>query len=69
MERRVGLRVLMGLAVLVLVEAKPGTSVASAQQPAVATPLVFDGVTVVDVEQSKLVPAQRVVIAGTPSSV
>jgi hypothetical protein len=40
---------------------------ASAQQAATATSassLVFDGVTVVDVEQGKLVPDQRVVIAG-----
>jgi hypothetical protein len=39
---------------------------ASAQQSATATApaLVFDGVTVVDVEQGKLVPAQRVVITG-----
>ncbi len=38
---------------------------ASAQQAATVTPsLVFDGVTVVDVEQGKLIPNQRVVIAG-----
>ena len=29
-----------------------------------ASPLVFDGVSVVDVERGKLLPAQRVVITG-----
>ncbi len=39
--------------------------IANTQQPASATPsVVFDGVTVVDVEEGKLVPNQRVVIAG-----
>jgi hypothetical protein len=38
---------------------------AGAQQPAIAaTSLVFDGVTVVDVEHGKLLPAQQVVISG-----
>ncbi len=36
----------------------------NAQQAPTAALLVFDGVTVVDVEQGKLVPDQRVVIAG-----
>jgi len=36
----------------------------SAQQSAAAPALVFDGVTVVDVEQGKLVPDQRVIIVG-----
>lgn len=36
----------------------------NAQQPATARPLLFDGVTVVDVEHGKLIPAQRVVIVG-----
>lgn len=40
-------------------------AVAGAQQQAAAAPsLVFDGVTIVDVEQGKLIPAQRVVIVG-----
>src|SRR5688572_32813087 len=46
-----------------------GTAPTSAQQsptaPSPTASLVFDGVTVVDVEQGKLVPSQRVVIANT----
>jgi hypothetical protein len=38
--------------------------VAGAQQSSTAAPLVFDGVTVVDVELGKNIPAQRVVILG-----
>jgi hypothetical protein len=38
--------------------------VAGAQQSAATAPLVFDGVTVVDVELGKDLPAQRVVILG-----
>src|SRR5690349_19676456 len=37
---------------------------ASAQQPATPAPLVFDRVTVVDVDSGRLLPAQRVVING-----
>ncbi len=37
---------------------------APAQQPASPSAVMFDGVTVVDVEQGKLLPDQRVVIAG-----
>src|SRR6185369_12167245 len=52
-----------GAAALVLAGALPAG--AGAQQPATAaTSLVFDGVTVVDVERGKLVPDQRVVVAG-----
>jgi hypothetical protein len=52
-----------GSAALVLALAVP--TAASAQQVATAaTSLVFDKVTVVDVEQGKLVPDQRVVITG-----
>ncbi len=36
----------------------------SAQQPATTASLVFDGVTIVDVEYGKLLPSQRVVITG-----
>jgi hypothetical protein len=43
------------------------TASTNTQQPATTAPLVFDGVTVVDVEQGKLLPAQRVVIPGTAS--
>src|SRR6188474_97803 len=51
--------------VIALVLAGAGPAVAAAQQSAPAAPaLVFDGVTVVDVEQGKLLPARRVVIAG-----
>src|SRR6188472_1422952 len=58
-----GASVLRGVAVLVLAGAVPAA--ASAQQPtALRASLVFDGVTVVDVDQGKLVPDQRVVIAG-----
>ncbi len=39
-------------------------AVAHAQQPAAPTPLVFDGVTVIDVQQGRRLPAQRVVIIG-----
>jgi imidazolonepropionase-like amidohydrolase len=52
-----------GVVTLVLAGALPAA--ASAQQATTAAaPLVFNGVTVVDVEQGKLVPNQRVVIAG-----
>jgi hypothetical protein len=60
-----------GVAALTLARAIPseastqGAASANAQQSATATPLVFDGVTVVDVEQGKLLPAQRVVITGS----
>jgi hypothetical protein len=48
-----------------LVLAGAGPVVVHAQQSVTAAPsLVFDGVTVVDVEQGKLVPTQRVVITG-----
>ncbi len=49
-----------GLAALGMSGAVP--AVASAQQP--AKTLVFDEVNVIDVEQGKIVPAQRVVITG-----
>lgn len=50
------------LSALVIVGAIP---VAGAQQTPSATPfLMFDGVTVVDVDQGKLVAGQRVIIAG-----
>ena len=52
-----------GAIVLVLALAVPAA--AGVEQPAVvAKPLMFDGVTVVDVEHGKLVPDQRVVIVG-----
>src|SRR5260221_2206877 len=52
-------------AVIVLVFAGAIPMAANAQQSAVTTTsLVFDGATVVDVEQGKLLPAQRVVITG-----
>src|SRR6186997_387349 len=51
-----------GAAMLALAGATP--TVAGAQRPAVAASLMFDGVTVVDVESGKLVPDQRVVITG-----
>jgi hypothetical protein len=58
----------MGLAMFVLVGMALGfvgeSVVANAQQPAATAPLVFDGVTVVDVEGGKNIPAQRVVILG-----
>ncbi len=58
-----GASVLREGAMLILAGVIP--TVASSQQSAAATtPLVFDGVTVVDVEQGKLLPDQRVVIAG-----
>src|SRR5881394_1466476 len=54
---------LRGVAGLILAGAVP--AVASAQQGTAApTSLVFDGVTVIDVEQGKLVPDQRVVVTG-----
>src|SRR5258706_13606917 len=50
---------------VVLILARTAPIAAGAQQPATAaTSLVFDGVTVVDVKQGKLVPDQRVVITG-----
>lgn len=39
--------------------------VAAGTRPAAAAPLVFDGATVVDVAQGRLLPAQRVVVVGT----
>ena len=39
-------------------------TVANAQQPAATRALVFDGVTVIDVEHGKRLPAQRVVVVG-----
>lgn len=52
------------LVAAIVVGAVPAT--ARAQQPApTAAPLVFDGVTVVDVEHGKLLPKQRVVIVGS----
>jgi hypothetical protein len=41
------------------------SATASAHQRTTAAPLVFDRVTVVDVEAGKLVPDQRVIIVGT----
>jgi hypothetical protein len=58
-----GASLLREAAVLVLAGVIP-VAVSSQQKAALATSLVFDGVTVVDVEQGKLVPDQRVVIAG-----
>jgi predicted amidohydrolase len=61
---RLSLLVPLGEAVA-LVVAGVIPSPAGAQQPAtVGASLVFDGATVVDVEQGKLVPDQRVVITG-----
>lgn len=57
------LAMIRGMAALVLAGTIP--VVAAAQQPATVAPsLVFDGVTVVDVERGKLVPNRRVVIVG-----
>src|SRR5881394_4120201 len=56
-----GFRLVSRAMTLLLVAAAPA---AGAQQLATTKSLVFDGVTVVDVEQGKLVPNQRVVIAG-----
>ncbi len=48
-----------------VVLASSSSAVLAAQQTAIsAVPLVFDEVTVVDVEQGKLVPSQRVVVVG-----
>jgi hypothetical protein len=41
-----------------------GSVVAIAQKPVVVATLVFDGVTVIDVEHGSHIPAQRVVIVG-----
>lgn len=51
---------LHGLAALAIAGAIPAA--VNAQQPAPA--LVFDGVTVIDVEQGNAIPAQRVVVVG-----
>ena len=54
-----------GVVGLIMAGVAPTASAAGAQQlPTAAPSLVFDGVTVVDVEQGKLVPNQRVVIGG-----
>src|SRR5690349_5399043 len=50
---------------VVLVGASTVPAWAQQQTAAATTPLVFDGVTVVDVEQGKLVANQRVVIERT----
>jgi hypothetical protein len=52
----------LGAGVLSLALGSP--TVVSAQQPTATTSLVFDNVTVVDVQQGRLLPAQRVVIVG-----
>jgi hypothetical protein len=49
---------------MVLVPTVNGVAVAYAQQPATTAPLVFDGVTVIDVQQGRRLAAQRVVIVG-----
>jgi len=59
----------MGLASLALVSVTLGSlagysTVVRSQQPAVIAPLVFDGVTVIDVQWGRRLPAQRVVIVG-----
>ncbi len=54
--------VVRGVVALVLDGTVP--AVAGAQQATAAPSLVFDGVTVVDVEHGKLLPDQRVVIVG-----
>src|SRR5690349_8641296 len=51
------------IVMLALIGAAPAA--APGQQPPAAPALVFDAVTVVDVEQGQLVPDQRVVITGT----
>jgi hypothetical protein len=57
------LALVSGVVALILAGAVPGT--AAVQQSATApTSLMFDGVTVVDVEHGTLIPKQRVVIAG-----
>ena len=53
-----------GVVVLVLAGVVPLAAHAQRPAPATAVPLVFDGVTVVDVEQGRLLPGQRVVIVG-----
>jgi hypothetical protein len=60
LQRTIGL-VLAGVALTPVVGS---ISVARAQQPEAATPLVFDGVTVIDVQQGRRLRAQRVVIVG-----
>jgi len=58
------LRTLMGgVATFVLAATLPRIGHAQKMAPA-ATPVVFDGVTVVDVEHGTLLPTQRVVIVG-----
>lgn len=52
-----------GAVALVLAGAIPAR-VRSQQQATSSSPLVFDGVTVIDVERGKLLPAQRVIIVG-----
>jgi imidazolonepropionase-like amidohydrolase len=58
-----GLVVLSGATALVLTGAVP-TAVRAQRSAHAAAPLVFDRVTVVDVDQGKLVSDQRVVVAG-----
>ena len=55
------------LAAVALAPTVKRSAMVQAQQPAAATsatPLVFDEVTVVDVELGHLIPTQRVVIVG-----
>jgi imidazolonepropionase-like amidohydrolase len=60
-------RAALALVGVTLAPAVGSLAVMRAQQTrqAAPTPLVFDGVTVIDVEQGRRLPAQRVVVVGT----
>jgi hypothetical protein len=60
LRRTIGLALAGGVLSLAL----GGIAVALAKQPTVTAPLVFDGVTVIDVEHGRRIPLQRVVIVG-----
>jgi imidazolonepropionase-like amidohydrolase len=58
-----GASALRGAAILVLAGAVPAAA-SSQQRTSAPTSLVFDGVSVLDVQTGRLVPAQRVVVVG-----
>src|SRR5260221_1048475 len=62
--RGVGAAVLVAGAVALVRVGSVGTMAHAQQSATVARSLVFDGVTVVDVEQGTLVPDRRVVVTG-----
>jgi len=51
-------------AVVIVLTGAVSTAASAQQRPSASTPLVFEGVTVVDVERANLLSAQQVLIVG-----